>query len=121
MRRRIRKLRWRLWRTGGVDIVVTHAAPEGLGDAEDRAHWGFNCFRDLMDKYQPKFLVHGHVHISYGHDIPRELDYNGTKVINAFERYTIEIPDREYRIKEYGQVIYKTRFREPEDPNLVIR
>ena len=112
MRRRIRRLRWKLWRLGGVDIVVTHAAPEGLGDAEDRAHWGFGCFRDLIDKYKPQFLVHGHVHISYGHDIPRELDYNGTKVINAYERYDIEIPDREYKLREHGQVIYKTRLKQ---------
>ena len=28
MRRRIRRLRWKLWRSGGVDIVVTHAHPE---------------------------------------------------------------------------------------------
>ena len=65
MRLRIAKLRWRLWRTGGVDIVVTHAAPEGLGDAEDRAHWGFESLRELIDKYHPKYLVHGHVHMSY--------------------------------------------------------
>ena len=109
MRRRINRLRWKLWRLGGVDIVVTHAAPEGLGDAEDRAHWGFPCFRELLDKYKPAYLVHGHVHISYGHDIPREIDYNGSRVINAFERYTIEIPDREFPLKQYGQVIYKTR------------
>ena len=123
MRRRIRRLRWKLWRTGGVDILVTHAAPEGLGDAEDRAHWGFTCFREFLDKYKPAFLVHGHVHISYGHNIPREIDYNGSKVINAFERYIIEIPDREFKLEDYGQVIYKTRYRGPDDDqgSMVIR
>ena len=120
MRRRIRRLRWKLWRLKGVDIVVTHAAPEGLGDAEDRAHWGFGCFRELMDKYSPKFLVHGHVHISYGHNIPREIDYNGCRIINAYERYTIEIPDREFPLKEYGQVIYKTRHKEPGELDLTL-
>ena len=40
MRKRIRKLRFKLWRSGGVDIVVTHAPPEGLGDGDDPAHWG---------------------------------------------------------------------------------
>lgn len=109
MRRRIRRLRWRLRRAGGVDIVVTHAAPEGLGDAEDRAHRGFPALRELLDQYHPAYLVHGHVHISYGHNIPRELDYHGTRIVNACERYTIEIPDREFDLKQYGQVIYKTR------------
>ncbi|MBQ7001300.1 MAG: metallophosphoesterase family protein [Oscillospiraceae bacterium] len=122
MRLRIAKLRWRLWRMKGVDIVVTHAAPEGLGDDEDRAHWGFPCLRELIEKYKPAYLVHGHVHMSYGHHVPREIDHNGTKVINAFERYTIEIPDREVKGKHLNQVIYKTRYSEADDePGLVIK
>lgn len=115
MRLRIAKLRWRLWRLKGVDIVVTHAAPEGLGDDEDRAHWGFPCLRELIEKYKPAYLVHGHVHMSYGHHVPREIDHNGTRVINAFERYTIEIPDREVKVKHLNQVIYKTRVKEADD------
>ena len=117
MRRRIRKLRWKLWRMGGVDIVVTHAPPEGLGDAEDRAHWGFPALRELLDKYHPKYLVHGHVHISYGHDIPREIDYTGTRVVNAYERYVIEVPEGTYKPKHYGQVVYRTRVRHGSDDN----
>ena len=120
MRLRIAKLRWKLWRTGGVDIVVTHAAPEGLGDAEDRAHWGFPSLRTLLDKYKPAYLVHGHVHMSYDHKVPRELSYNATKVINAYERYTIEIPDRPVKAKHLNQVIYKTRVKETYDPSLML-
>ena len=111
MRRRIAKLRWHLWRLKGVDIVVTHAAPKDLGDDEDPAHWGFECFRALIDKYRPAFFLHGHVHISYGHNIPREIEYNGTRVINAYERYTIEIPERNVKVKHLKQVIYRTRQR----------
>ena len=111
MRKRIRKLRWQLWRNKGVDIVVTHAAPAGLGDGEDPAHRGFESLRDLLDKYHPRYLVHGHVHMTYGHNIPREVEYNGTTIINAYERYVFEIPDREFPLKDYGQVIYKTRYR----------
>ena len=109
MRRRIRRLWWKLKKLGGVDIVVTHAAPEGLGDAEDRAHWGFAALRELLDQYQPKVLVHGHVHTSYGHDIPREIEYNGSRIINACERYVFEIPDADYDLRHHGEVIYKTR------------
>ena len=109
MRRRIRRLKYQLWRNKGVDIVVTHAAPEGLGDAEDPAHWGFASLRELIDRYHPMYLVHGHVHMTYGNEIPRELEYNGTRVINAYERYVIEIPDREVPLQQLGQVIYKTR------------
>lgn len=109
MERRIRRLRWKLWRMGGVDIVVSHAAPAGLGDAEDPAHWGFETLRDLLDKYTPAYLVHGHVHMSYGHDIPRELPYNDTRIINACERYTIEIDEKPCDMRHYGQVIYKAK------------
>ena len=111
MNRRIRKLRFPLWKTKGVDIVVTHAAPAGLGDAEDPAHRGFQAFRDLLDKYRPSHLIHGHVHMTYGHNTARELDCNGTKIINAYERYIIEIPDRPHPLKEHGQVIYKTHYK----------
>ena len=121
MRRRIARLRWKLWRMGGVDIVVSHAAPEGLGDADDRAHWGFAALRELIDKYQPKYLVHGHVHMSYGYNIPRELDHNGTKVINAYERYTIEIPEGQYKLRDWTQVIYKTKQKKNEAPSMVLR
>lgn len=115
MRRRIRRLRYQLWRNKGVDIVVTHAAPQGLGDAEDPAHWGFEALRELLDQYHPLYLVHGHVHVSYGQNVPREIEYNGTKVINAYDRYCIELPDREVPKKEFGQVIYKTRKKRPQD------
>ena len=121
MRLRIAKLRWKLRRLGGVDIVVTHAPPEGLGDADDIAHWGFAALRELIDKYQPKYLVHGHVHMSYGYNIPREIDYNGTKIINAYERYTIEIPEGQYKLKDWNQVIYKTRVKNDDFEHLVLK
>ena len=113
MRRRIRKLRWHLWRSRGVDIVVTHAPPEDVGDADDPAHWGFECFRKLMDKYQPAYLLHGHVHLRYGLDQTRVLEYGETQVINASGRYVLEIPDREFPEKRRGQVIWRTRYRDP--------
>lgn len=91
MARRIRRLRWKLFWAKGVDIVVTHAPPEGFGDGEDYAHRGFACLVKLIDKYQPRYLVHGHVHMSYGQNIPRSLQRGETTIINAYERYIIEI------------------------------
>ena len=109
MRRRILRLSWQLKRLGGVDIVVTHAPPAGLGDDEDPAHWGFDALVSFLDKYRPKFLVHGHVHTSYNHQIPRVIEYGDTKVLNACERYVFEIEDRPVKTKNLYQVIYKTR------------
>ena len=120
MRRRIRRLKFQLWWHKGVDIVVTHAAPEGLGDDEDMAHWGFACLRELIEKYHPAYLVHGHVHMNYNHEIPREMEHQGTRVVNAFERYTIEIPDRDVKMKDYCQVLYKTRVKKDRDTGLTL-
>lgn len=91
MCRRVRKLWWQLKRAGGVDIIVTHTPPLGYGDGADYAHRGFSCFLELIDRYQPKYLIHGHVHMNYGTDILRELEYKGTKIINAFERYKLNL------------------------------
>lgn len=121
MERRIKKLRWKIKRLGGVDIVVTHAAPEGLGDAEDIAHWGFAALRDLLDEYNPQYLIHGHVHMSYEYKLPRVIDYNGTQIINAYERHVLEVPDRQVPLKQMYQVIYKTRKREYDQPHIVLQ
>ena len=80
MRRRIRRLRFALWRAGGVDVVVTHAPPAGLGDGNDPAHRGFEALVALLDKYKPAWLLHGHVHMRYGID-SREVQYGKTRVI----------------------------------------
>ena len=94
MARRVRRLRWKLFRAGGVDLVLTHSPPKGLGDGEDLPHRGYACFRDLIDRYHPAYFVHGHVHLNYGPGLPRQLDRNGTAIINAYERYLLEIPDK---------------------------
>lgn len=93
MRRRIRKLKWQIKQAGGVDIVVTHAPPLGIGDADDLPHKGFQAFLELIDSYHPTYLLHGHIHMCYGQNIQRENEYNGTKVINVCERYTLDIPE----------------------------
>jgi hypothetical protein len=112
MRRRIRKLRYALWKTGGVDIVVTHAPPEGLGDDTDPAHRGFKALIELLDKYHPKYLLHGHVHLRYGQENTRNMEYNGSHVVNVCPRYTLEVPSGDYNPKDRFRVIWKTRHKE---------
>ena len=92
MQRRIRRLWFQLRRAGGVDIVLTHCPPQGCGDDEDYAHRGFACFLPLLERYKPSYLIHGHVHVTYGINRPRVLQYGETTVINAYERYILEIP-----------------------------
>lgn len=90
MKWRIFKLCRKIKKAGGVDIVLTHVPPRGYGDLPDFAHQGFECFKTLLDKYEPKYLVHGHVHMNYGHDIDRVIEYKNTKIVNAYKRYDLQ-------------------------------
>ena len=92
MRRRVDRLRFKLWLNGGFDILLTHAPAFNLGDDEDRAHRGFATFLRVIDKYQPQLFVHGHVHQSYRYDFKRLRTRGNTQVINACGSYIIDIP-----------------------------
>lgn len=92
MCRRVRKLRWKLRRHKGFDILLTHAPAYQLGDAEDLCHTGFAVFRELMDRYHPAYMVHGHVHKSYTSKFVRSRTYGQTQVINAYGAFVIEYP-----------------------------
>ena len=72
-----------------LDILITHAPPFGIGDGEDLCHRGFKCFLDFMDRYRPKYLCHGHIHLN-DQNSPRVTQYKGTKVINVFGSYMIK-------------------------------
>ena len=91
MRRRVNRLRFKLWRSGGIDILLTHAPAYQLGDEADLAHRGFETFLHVIDKYHPRFLVHGHVHQSYRHDFKRIRQHGDTQVINACGYYFLDI------------------------------
>lgn len=90
MRWRIRKLWLQLLRHKGVDILVTHAPAWKVNDLDDLPHRGFKCFVDLLDKYAPKYFIHGHVHRNYGVKIPRVSRRGETTIINAFEYYAFD-------------------------------
>ncbi len=65
--RRARALRgkawWRRHRDGrAVDVLLTHASPRGVGDADDAPHQGFTALHGLVAALQPTALLHGHVH-----------------------------------------------------------
>ncbi len=115
MARRIARLRIALQRAGGVDLVVTHAPPLGWGDGEDLPHRGFESFLKLLDRYRPALWVHGHVHLR-GWPLPqRELVCGGTRIVNASERYALELPDRPYAPADRHVLRYVTRHREPDE------
>ena len=50
-------------------------------------------------------MKHWHVR-AYGQGIPRLQTYNGTTIINAYERYALELPDREVPEKDKNRLIW---------------
>ena len=94
MERRIRRMRLKLLRAGGVDIVIAHAPVKGYGDEDNLVHSGFAAFLPLLDKYRPQYFIHGHVHKRYGSDRQNVLHYGDTTIINTHGRFVLEIPDK---------------------------
>jgi calcineurin-like phosphoesterase family protein len=94
MRRRARRLRRRVAVRGlrgrrGVDVLLTHAPPLGVGDEDDPAHRGFEALVELVERLSPKLLVHGHIH-PYGQAKPdRQLGM--TTVVNAVPFRLLEV------------------------------
>lgn len=73
----------------GVDVLMTHAPPKGLGDEDDAPHEGFEAFHELVRSLRPKLLLHGHIH-PYG--VPRPDRYlEETRVVNVIPYRVIDL------------------------------
>ena len=92
MRKRVHKLRYKLWRHRGFDILVAHAPAYQVNDLEDLPHRGFKVFRTLLEKYEPKFFFHGHVHANYSRKFKRHDNFGKTTIVNGFEYCIVEYP-----------------------------
>lgn len=91
MQRRIQRLHLKILRAGGVDIVLAHAPVRGCGDTDSITHRGFEAFIPLLDRFKPKYFVHGHVHKSYsGASFERVRRCGDTLLINAGGRYILD-------------------------------
>ena len=89
-RRRVRGLRGKIRRAGGFDILLTHVAARGLGDGEDTFHQGFEVYRELLERYEPRYHLFGHQHTCYQRRTGPAA-YGNTQLVNACG----------YRILEY--------------------
>jgi calcineurin-like phosphoesterase family protein len=73
-----------------LDVLLTHAPPEGFGSKEgDLAHRGFGAFNRLIKNLAPRLLLHGHVHPYGVAQPPRRV--GATLIINAVPSRMIEI------------------------------
>lgn len=90
MQSRIRRLWMPLKKHRGFDILLTHAPARGLNDFDTLPHRGFMCFNTLMERYEPAYFVHGHIHRNYDFRIPQVSHKGKTTVINAYEYCVIK-------------------------------
>lgn len=72
-----------------LDILITHAPPLGIGDGTDLCHKGFKCFLDFIDKFEPKYLLHGHIHLD-DLNLPRVRERGKTKIVNVYGSYLLD-------------------------------
>lgn len=91
MWRRARRLVPQILYRRGLDIFVSHAPARGFGDLDDLAHQGFDAFCGLLERFAPKYMLHGHVHTSYGRIEKKREHPSGTTIINACGYQIIEI------------------------------
>ena len=82
---RLRKGRW-------VDLLITHAPPQGIHDAPDLAHRGFATFRHLLRIFRPSMMLHGHSHVLRNLDKTRSQLYE-CEIVNVFPYQVIDFPE----------------------------
>ncbi len=80
----LNRLRYRRY----LDILVTHSPPFGVGDGPDVAHIGFHAFNTLIQRFKPRYLLHGHQHVYRG--LKPGTQVGSTKVLNVFPYRVID-------------------------------
>lgn len=75
-----------------LDILIAHSPPRGIHESGDFAHTGFEAFCTVMDRFRPKYLLHGHSHV-YRNDAVTATRYKDTQVLNVYP----------YRLIEFGK------------------
>ena len=82
----------RLFHGRYLDILITHAPPQGIHDKSDRCHQGFRAFVNFMERFRPRYLIHGHIHV-YSPSEVVETVYRDTTVINTYGYRMLEIDE----------------------------
>lgn len=75
-----------------LDIFVTHAPAWGIHDQSDLPHQGINAFLWLLEKFQPAYHFHGHIHI-YSPGTISITKLGNTTIYNTYgsRRLTIDL------------------------------
>jgi uncharacterized protein len=93
---RARRLVRRARSAGPVDVLLTHAPPLGLGDADDAPHVGINALHGVLAKLEPTWHLHGHIH-PYGQTMP-DRTVGRTTIRNVIPWKVLDITPRLARV-----------------------
>jgi len=73
----------------GVDVLLTHAPPKGVGDGDDAPHQGFAALHSLVARLQPTLLLHGHVPV---YDAAAQDHRLGSTIVrNVIGRHLLDV------------------------------
>ena len=78
-----------------ADDVVEYFVQKSIANGIDIIRI-FDCFNDLLEKYHPAYLFHGHVHREYGDFVRQRSHPSGTQIINGYGHCIIDIPETAY-------------------------
>ena len=73
-----------------LDVLVKHAPPRGIHDQGDKAHRGFGAVRTFLRLFQPRYHLHGHVHV-YDRRTATTTQFGRTTVMNAYGARTVDV------------------------------
>lgn len=88
--RMVPRLLWNHLRWGRhLDILITHSPAYGIHDGKDTAHQGFKVLLDVMARFRPRYLLHGHTHNYRRRE--RTTQYLDTEVISVHPYHLLEL------------------------------
>jgi Icc-related predicted phosphoesterase len=73
-----------------LDVLFTHSPPFGIHDQPDPAHVGFRAFLAFMQRFEPRYLLHGHCHVRYTSE-PQRTRFHKTDVLNIYPYRLLEL------------------------------
>lgn len=66
-----------------LDVFVTHASPWQIHDQDDPAHQGVKAFNWLIETFQPRYHIHGHIHV-YNPWVVTKTQLGETQILNTY-------------------------------------
>jgi Icc-related predicted phosphoesterase len=88
----LKSLPTRLIKGRWVDLLITHAPPQGVHDASDLAHQGFAVFHHFVRTLRPSMMLHGHSHVIRNLDETRSQLYS-CEIINVYPYQVVDLPE----------------------------